>query len=244
MRIAPFVLLAAFSTAASAGATDPATLFPKLTKLELKHEGVRVYYPADKSTPVKTPPAYLKDYEEAGVYASEPMLLDLGHGLPPLALACDSGPSADPSCHLLTKADDPESQIFESAGTDFAFLPSGDIYVFGHSDNLYDHRRLFRYDGKRFVEASQPFRYVGIDGKTTAALSLTADKGGDAKHALITLPANTPLTILLNAASGDDENGQNPDYLVKTREGVVGWARIPAKPDGKTSVDGLYFAGD
>ena len=53
----------------------------------------------------------------------------------------------------------------------------------------------------------------------------------------------TPLTILLNPAS-ENEDGQNPDYLVKTREGLVGWARIPMQPDGKTSIEGLYFAGD
>jgi len=58
------------------------------------------------------------------------------------------------------------------------------------------------------------------------------------------LPAKTTLTILLNAANGDDENGQNADYLVKTREGLVGWAHIPTKPDGMTIVEGLRYNGD
>jgi hypothetical protein len=239
-----FAVFAIASLSASAAGADPGALFPKLTRLELKHEGVRIWYPADKATPVKAAPAYLKDYEEAGVYASQPLLLDLGHGLPQLALACDSGPSADPSCRLLPKFEDPASAIFESAGSDFVFLPDAEIYVFGHSDNLYDHRRLFRFDGTRFVEAAQPFRYVGIEGKTKAALALTSEKGGDAKNALVTLAANTSVTILLNAVAGDDENGQNADYLVRTREGLVGWARIPMRPDGGTVVDGLYFAGD
>lgn len=249
MRMILFVVLAIASmspdaSAATGGGADPGMLFPKLARLELKHEGVRIWYPADKATPVKVPPAYLKDYEEAGVYASQPLLLDLGHGLPQLALACDSGPSADPSCRLLPKFEDPTSAIFESAGSEFVFLPNAEIYVFGHSDNLYDHRRLFRFDGARFAEVAQPFRYVGIEGKTKAALVLTSDKGGDAKNALVTLPANASVTILLNAAAGDDENGQNADYLVRTREGLVGWARIPMQADGKTVVDGLYFAGD
>jgi len=240
-----FIASALVSSSPSLAAdSDPGTLFPKLKRLELKHEGVRIWYPADKATPVKTPPAYLKEYEEAGVYASQPLLLDLGNGTPQLALACDSGPSADPSCRLLAKFDDPESAIFESDGTDFVFLPSAEIYVFGHSDRLYDHRRLFRFDGKHYVEAAQPFRYVGIDDKTKAALALTGDKGGDTKYAFITLPAGTAVTILLNAATGDDDNGQNPDYLVRTREGLIGWAHIPMQPDGKTIVEGLYFAGD
>jgi hypothetical protein len=66
----------------------------------------------------------------------------------------------------------------------------------------------------------------------------------NAAHPIATLPANTPLTILLNATAGDDENGQNTDYLVKTREGLVGWAHIPTKPDGTTIVEGLRYNGD
>ena len=227
-----------------ASAADPSAWYPDLARLDLKNERVRVWYPKANAKPVTTPPAYLKDYEEAGVYASQPLVLDLGHGLPPLALACDAGPSNDPSCRLLPKFDAPESAIFESAGNDFAFLPSGEIYVAGATDYAYDHRKLFRYDGKRFVEVAQPFRYVGVEGKTTASLALTSAKGGDAKSALAMLPAGTSITILLNAASGDDENGQNADYLVRTREGLVGWAHIPTKDDGTTIVDGLRYAGD
>ena len=223
---------------------DLSAWFPGLTRLELKQERVRVWYPKSSAQPVTSPPAYLKEYEQAGVYAAQPLLLDLGHGLPKLALACDSGPSNDPSCRLLTKFDDPASAIFESAGNDFVFLANGDIRVFGSTDQLYDHRRLFRFDGKRFNEVAQPFRYVGIDGKTKAPLALTATFGGDAKQPLVTVPKGAPLTILLNAATGDNEDGQNSDYLVKTREGIVGWAHIPTEPDGTTIIEGLRFNGD
>jgi hypothetical protein len=188
--------------------------------------------------------AYLANYEEAGVYASQPLRFDLGHGLPATTLTCDSGPSNDPMCRLLTDAEQPSSTIFEAPGKEFVFLADGEIYVFGQSDAMYDHRRLFRYDGHHYVEAAQPLRYVGIEGTTRAPLALTATRGGDTAHALRTLDAGTPVTILLNAADGDDENGLNPDYLVKTREGLIGWARIPSKPDGTTIVEGLRFNGD
>ena len=227
---------------------DPSTLFPDLTRLDLKDERVRVWYAKDHAQPVKTPPAYLKDFEEAGVSVAEPLLIDLGQGLGPLALACDSGPSNDPSCRLLKKPDDPESIVFESPGTDFVFARSGEIYASGSTDYTYDHRRLFRYDGKRFVEIRQPFRAVGIDGVTTAPLTLTLPRPGTSKigpsDIIAKLPAKTPITIVLNAADGDDENGQNADYLVRTREGIVGWAHIPAKPDGTTIIDGLRYNGD
>jgi hypothetical protein len=222
---------------------DYSEVFPDLAKLELKDERVRVWYPKDRAKPVATPPAWEKDYEEAGVYAAAPLVLELGHGLPPLALACDSGPSNDPSCRLLTNRDDSATAVFESPGTEFAFLASGEIYASGATDYTYDHRRVFRYDGKRFVEVAQPFRFVGIEGRTTAPLEMTAERAKTAKP-IARLPANTSLTILLNAASGDDENGQNADYLVKTRQGIVGWTRIPTKPDGTTSVEGLRYNGD
>jgi len=231
---------------------DPSTLFPDLTKLDLKDEGVRVWYPKASAQPIAKAPAYLKEVEDAGVYIAEPLMLDLGHGVPKAALACDSGPSNDPSCRLLTKPDDPDapgSVIFESPGTDFVFTTSGEIYASGATDYTYDHRRLFRFDGKRFAEVAQAFRYVGIEGTTTAPLVLTSERASgktkpDAKHTVASLPAKIPITILLNATSGDDENGQNADYLVQTREGLVGWAHIPTKPDGSTIVDGLRYNGD
>lgn len=219
------------------------TLFPDLAVLDLGNEGVRIRYPADKARKSDHRAAYLANYEEAGVHASQPLRFDLGHGLPAATLTCDSGPSNDPMCRLLTDAEQPSSTIFEAPGKEFVFLANGDIYVFGQSDSMYDHRRLFRHDGHHYVEAAQPLRHVGIEGTTRAPLALTATRGGDTAHALRTLDAGTPVTILLNAADGDDENGINPDYLVKTREGLVGWARIPSKPDGTTIVEGLRFNG-
>jgi hypothetical protein len=252
MRVTGFSLAFGMLLSSHSFAADLSASFPALTKLELRDEGVRVWYPKDRAAPIAKAPAYLREVVDAGVSIAEPLLLDLGHGVPKAALACDSGPSNDPSCRLLTKPDDPDapgSVIFDSPGTDFVFAASGEIYASGATDYTYDHRRLFRFDGKRYVEVAQPFRYVGIDGTTTAPLALTAERASgrnkpDAKHTLATLPAKTPITILLNAASGDDENGQNADYLVRTREGLVGWAHIPTKEDGTTIVEGLRYNGD
>ena len=178
---------AALAAAPQPAPRAPSKLFPGLAHLELKQEGVHVWYPKAQAVPVKLPAAYLKAYEEAGVYASQPLTLELGHGVPKATLTCDSGPSADPSCRLLADADNPDSTLFESSGIDFVFLANADIYVYGQSDTLYDHRRLFRFDGKRYVEATQAFRYVGIEGVTKSALVLTAAPG-ESQHVLITLP--------------------------------------------------------
>lgn len=236
--------LALHAASAAADKTPAKTPFADLAVLDLDKEGVRVRYPADKAGKPAARAAYLEAYAEAGVHASQPLRLDLGHGVPAATLTCDSGPSDDPTCRLLVDAEDPLSAIFEAAGKEFVFLADGAIYAFGQSDSMYDHRRLFRYDGKRYVEVAQPFRYVGIEGRTTAPLALTAQRGGDVRQASIMLEAGAAVTILLNAADGDDAHDQNPDYLVKTREGLIGWARLPRQLDGSTRVEGLRFDGD
>lgn len=229
----------------TAVAADLSTAFPQLARLELKNEGVTVLYPREHATKA-TPPAWLREYEEAGVYASTPLLLKLA-GLPPLTLACDSGPSADPSCRLLRDADKPEEAAFEAPGTQFAILPDARIVVGGHSDTYYDERRVYQWKKDRFVEIAQPLRHVGVSGALKQAVTLRSAPGAKATELGLTLAAGTRVTVLLNDArkssAGDDEEF-SADYLLLTPEGLVGWAHLPGNPDGTTAVEGLYYRGD
>jgi hypothetical protein len=224
----------------SAAASDLAAAFPQLAKLELRNEGVTVLYPRDRSDKA-TPPAWLSEYEAAGVYASAPLTLRLGD-LPPLTLVCDSGPSADPSCRLLRDANDAEHDVFAAPGSQFAFLPDARIVVGGHSDTFYDVRKLYKWEKERFVEVPQTLRHVGVTGNLREAVSLKRTPGGDALG--IDIPPGTRITVLLNDMTRVDDNGNSADYLLLTPEGLTGWASIPGKPDGKTIVDGLYYRGD
>ena len=230
----------------TAVAADLSTAFPQLAKVELHNEGVIVLYPREHATKA-TPPAWLREYEEAGVYASTPLLLKLA-GLPPLTLACDSGPSADPSCRLLRDADKPEEAVFEAPGTRFAFLPDGRIVVGGHSDTYYDERRAYEWKKDRFVEVAQPLRHVGVSGALKQAVTLRSAPGAKAAELGLTLAAGTRVTVLLNDArksgGGDGEEESSADYLLLTPEGIVGWAHLPGNPDGTTAVEGLYYRGD
>ena len=226
----------------SAIAAEPFTPAQGLTRLDLKY-GIEVFYSAKHAVPIKAAPAWIKEYDEAGVDASAPLLLDLGAHAGKLALACDSGPSGDPSCYLLRDAEHPETRVFEAPGTRFSFLEDGRILVSGHTDNMYDHRRLYTYDGNKFVETAQPMRYVGLESKAKAAIALHAEKAANSAVTL-TLAAGSAFTILLNDNASVDDNGQNPDYLVHTSEGIVGWVHLPSKPEGSTDAEGLFFQGD
>ena len=229
----------------TAVAADLSTAFPQLARLSLENEGVTVLYPREHAGKA-APPAWLREYEEAGVYASTPLTLSLD-GLPPLTLACDSGPSADPSCRLLRDADKPDEAAFEAPGTQFAFLPDARIYVGGHSDTYYDERRVFQWKKDRFVEVAQPLRHVGVSGALKRAVVLRRAPGANAAELGLTLAAGTRVTVLLNDArrnGGGNDEEFSADYLLLTPEGVVGWAHLPGNPDGTTAVEGLYYRGD
>lgn len=235
------VLLFALPAAASATTTaDLAAAFPQLARIELKNEGVTVLYPRERAGKA-TPPAWLKEYEEAGVYASAPLVLRLGD-LPPLTLVCDSGPSADPSCRLLRDPDDAEHDVFSAPGTQFAFLPDARIVVGGHSNTFYDVRTLYRWENDRFAEVPQPLRHVGVSGVLNEPVALKQSPGGAPLG--IALSRGTRVTVLLNDTTRAGDDGASADYLLLTPEGLSGWASLPGRPDGTTAVEGLYYRGD
>jgi hypothetical protein len=238
-----FCQLPAALLSLSAALADPAKPTQGLTHLALKSEAIDVYYSTKHAAPMKQAPTWTKEYDKVGVYASVPLLLDMGERAGKLVLACDSGPSADPSCYLLRDAENPESRVFEAPGTRFSFLDDGRVLVGGHSDNMYDHRRLYTFEGNKFVEAVQPMRYVGVESKAKAAIALHAEKATNSATTM-TFAAGSAFTILLNDNASVDDNGQNPDYLVRTSEGIVGWVHLPSKPDGSTDAEGLFFRGD
>lgn len=234
------LLLVLPAAASAANNADLAAAYPQLAQIELKNEGVTVLYPRERAEKATTP-AWLKEYEEAGVYASAPLVLRLGD-LPPLTLVCDSGPSADPSCRLLRDPNDAGHDVFAAPGTQFAFLPGARIVVGGHSNTFYDVRRLYRWEKDRFVEVPQPLRHVGISGIVREPVPLRRTPGGEPLG--IEIPSGTRVTVLLNDIDRADDDGNSADYLLLTPEGLTGWASIPGKPDGKTIVDGLYYRGD
>lgn len=242
MNLSPLLALAFVVLPGTATAAELAGLFPVLTRLDLNNEGVTVLYPRERGE-TATAPAWLKEYEQAGVYASAPLTLRLGT-LPAMTLVCDSGPSADPSCRLLRDPAKPDEDVFQAAGTQFAFLPDARIVVAGHSNNFYDQRKVYVWKGSRFAEVPQPLRQVGIGGTLKQAIALRRAPGAGAAELGVTLAAGSHVTVLLNDNSEVDDAGQNPNYLLLTAEGIVAWAYLPGQPDGSTAVDGLYFRGD
>jgi hypothetical protein len=143
----------------------------------------------------------------------------------------------------LRQPEDPQARLFEAPGKRFEFRADASILVSGHTDSLYDHRRLYRFDGERYREVPQAFRFVGVAATAKASLPLRA-AAGNSGAILLTLAPGSAFTILLNATAHEDEGGEDPDYLVRTEDGLIGWAHLPAHADGTTDAEGLFFAGD
>lgn len=242
MTVVSRTLLLLILPAAGVAADKPdfAAAFPQLARKELRNEGVTLLYPSERAAAV-SPPAWLAEYEAAGVYASAPLTLQLGE-LPPLTLICDSGPSADPSCRLLPDAAKPEQDVFAAPGTQFAFLADARIVVGGHGNTFYDERKLYEWKNGKFAEVVQPLRHVGITGTTREAVTLRRTPGGDILG--IRIPAGARVSVLLHDTSRVGADGRAADYLLLTPEGLVGWAALPGRPDGTTDIDGLYYRGD
>ena len=110
---------------------------------------------------------------------------------------------------------------------------NGSIYISGHTDNMFDTRKKFIYDGNKFNELIQPFYYVGLETFTIKPITLFSDT--TLSNPVASLPENSEIEVLIN---------RNDLYLIRTSFGLTGWLKIgPVSPD-YSPIKGLYFAGD
>ena len=126
------------------------------------------------------------------------------------------------------------------------FIPGdGAIYTAGHVNSMFDVRRRYAIEvgasaiidgdiateNDRLTEVPQPFYWVGLETVTTGPLALYSQQLAVA--ATDTLPAGTPITVLLN---------QDDLYLIRTDSGGTGWAVVESSY--YTPIRHLVFRGD
>lgn len=145
----------------------------------------------------------------------------------------DWGMSADP-CFRIYKIGKEQSnyQFIEAIGGLQLFFPgNGYIYSEGHTNNHFNKKYKFRFNGKELQEVEQAFYYVGIRTKTQKPIVLYSDTSQN--KAVAGLPAASEIEILLNKEQW---------YLIKTSFGLLGWFRF----DGYRceEIEELWFAGD
>lgn len=144
----------------------------------------------------------------------------------------DEGASDDPTFVIYKEEDNKLQYIHHLSGTSLVIPGDGNLYVSGHTNNMFDQRKKFMIEKDKITEVSQPFYYVGIESKVKKGLNIYSTTQ---QHEIVAiLPEGSPVTVLLN--KGDL-------YLLKTPQGLVGWVLIP-DGDQDTPIEGLYFVGD
>lgn len=124
-----------------------------------------------------------------------------------------------------------DKHIFSTYAMELFIPGDGYIYVSGHTNNMFDTRKIYKLEGDSIVEIRQPYYYVGLVSKTKDTLTLYQEK--ELKTPIVTLPTNTDVEVLLN----DDEL-----FLVRTSFGLTGWFK--PKHVLAQEIEGLFYAGD
>ena len=150
--------------------------------------------------------------------------------------------SQGPSC-------DPEFAFYDISASKFVgglpgvelFIPgNGKFYASGHFNALFNIKRKYVFDGKKFEEVKPEFYYVGLKTKTLKNIKLFSDES--LTQVIADLPSNYGIEVLV--AKRPENFTLEWKYLVKTKFGLVGWTIIKGEQFKSTDVDGIYFKGD
>jgi hypothetical protein len=144
----------------------------------------------------------------------------------------DEGASDDPTFIFLKEENKKLKYISHTPGTSLVIPGDGNLYISGHTNNMFDKRRKFSLNQNRIFEVQQPYYYVGLETKVKKRIELYSTP--QQSEVIHSLSKGSKVTVLLN--KGDL-------YLLKTSFGLVGWIQIPYGSQ-EASIENLYFAGD
>lgn len=149
----------------------------------------------------------------------------------------DEGVSVDPAFTIYKEGDKGLIKIGTFNGLELVIPGNGNIYISGHTNNMFNMRLKYQLAGDSFIEVKQPYYYVGADSVTKADITLYESPGSGAVVALLT--KETKITVLLN---------KGKYYLIKTPFGLTGWYHMkheyPIGVHDKSELEGIYFNGD
>lgn len=166
-------------------------------------------------------------------------IVDLeGNGRKDFLIAFSPGPSMDPTFEFF-KISDKDTSFMFSIGCK-QIIVNGNSYIFtsGHANNMFNTRRIFKYEKNGLNEITQPFDYVGLKTKTLKGITIYREK--ELINALAVIPEDSPVEVLLGEWNEEEYSWK---FLIKSSIGFVGWWKLDDNYRSE-EIEGLFFAGD
>lgn len=149
----------------------------------------------------------------------------------------DEGLSVDPVFTVYEKTSRGLKEIRRFGCTEIVIPGNGNVYISGHTNNMFNQRRKFTLTAVGFEEVVQPYMYVGISTQIRQPIILYATQKMEGEVAK--LPKGSEVEVLLN---------DGIYYLVKTSYGLLGWydasSHCPLGCNSENPIPGIFNNGD
>jgi hypothetical protein len=115
------------------------------------------------------------------------------------------------------------------------------IYSSGHTNNMFDKKRMFTVQKDTILEIKQAFYEVGIKGTLLRDIKLFTDESfGQLQQ---TVYKGEEVEIMFALPAGEDEPYERK-YLIRTELGILGYILIENEDTYGALMKDFYYAGD
>lgn len=139
---------------------------------------------------------------------------------------------------IIYNAKFPEKKIGTINANKLFITGNSSIYCSG-GEGTFNAKRKYVIRKDSLIEIGQPFYYIGLKTKTLRPIKLYQSQ--DLENEIASLPVNYPVEIIASDKSFNETQGL---YLVKTKFGLIGWAKLIAGQGNSIDIEGLLYRGD
>ncbi len=148
------------------------------------------------------------------------------------------GPSADPEFIFVDKN---EKRLGSIQALKLRLNIDLSIYSSGHTNNMFDKKRMFSVQKDTVIEVKQPFYQVGLSGILLRNIVMFTDDTFDQVQQ--TINEGEEIEIMFALPACKDEPYERK-YLVRTELGILGYIRIENEDTFGGLMEGFFYAGD
>jgi hypothetical protein len=146
------------------------------------------------------------------------------------------GISVDPHFLIFKKMNDTYKYLFSIYGKQIFVPGNGNIYISGHTNNMFNMKRKFKFKNDTIEEVKQPLFHVGLKTKTLEPITLFADK--NLKERVASLPKGSEIEVVASEFAD-----KTSFFLIKTSFGLLGWWKLD-NDFHSMAIEKLFYAGD